>query len=364
MDDYKYRFDAILGHQNGLPYYIALVPFRILASMVELDDHEDVNKRSQRELSKPRAKAVTAYLVNNYGKSFTVIPPVIGFFNDEFKFEPVQLEQFGNIGKFTLSMDLKIRLFDGQHRTIGIKEALQLKPEIAGNMVPIMFFVGLTLEQRQQAFHDINFTQKTPAKALCISYNGRSEFDSKIVEIFKQSEINSLIEYEKNSTSGNSPYLYSLKSLKDYSTLLLGQESIEDEDLGYLEDFTRVLFNTLGLMTDIAVLKQTLKFEKQTPAASIREDYLVGHVVMLKAFGLLGKELRQYDDWPNKLLELKSALPLYKDDQWIGRCLNPAGKLKANNRAVHLTYLRLKVLCNLPLSEEDETYEAENLGDI
>lgn len=362
MNDYSFRFDAIRGTQNGGCYFIAQVPFRVLASMVELDDDEDVNNRSQRELSKARAKGVSVYLSSNFQKAFTVIPPLIGFINDDYEFEEVQLEQFGNIGKFKISMDTKLKLFDGQHRSIGIKEAIQIEPALCRDTVPVMFFIGLSLKDRQQAFHDINFTQKTPAKALCIAYNGRSSFDSMVVNLFKESSVKHLIDYEKNTVSGKSPYLFSLKTLQEFSGLVISSNEFTSDDVNYLEQYVSILFNSLGLLNSLNALKNNESSD--LPAMQLRECSLVSQVVMVKAFGLLGKELRQYDDWPHYLEKLKDESIFYRDPHWVGRCLTESGKLRASKRAIELTLLELKSRCGITWTREEENFNHLNLGDI
>lgn len=362
MEDYKFRFDAILGRQNGAVYYIAQVPFRVLASMIELDDGENVNDRSQRELSKSRAKAVSMYLTSNLNKSFTVIPPLIGFINDEYEFERVQLEQFHGVGKFKVSMDTKLKLFDGQHRSIGIKEAIQLEPVLAMDTIPVMFFVGMSLKDRQQAFHDINFTQKTPAKALCIAYNGRSSFDAMVVELFKESKINTFIDYEKNTVSGKNPNLFSLKTLQEFSSLVFGGTQFEGEDVEYLEQYISVLINNLKLIEIVGDLSRNNS--DSPPAVQLRESSLITQVVMIKALGLLGNHLREYDDWPHHLEQLSDDTIFYRDPHWVGRCLTESGKLRASKRAIQLTYLELKSRCGLAWTREEEDFNSLNLGDI
>lgn len=362
MEDYKFRFEAIRGQQNNSVYFIAQIPFRVLASMVELDDSDDVNDRSQRELNKSRAKAISLYLCQNFNKAFTVIPPLIGFINDEYTFEEVQLEQFKGVGKFKISMDIKLKLFDGQHRSIGIKEAIQIEPALANNTVPVMFFVGMSLKDRQQAFHDINFTQKTPSKALCIAYNGRSSFDSMVVDLFKESSIKHLIDYEKNTVSGKSPYLFSLKTLQEFSGLVIQSNEFTSDDVNYLEQYVSVLFNSLGILNTLNVLKNNASSD--LPAMQLREYSLVSQVVMVKAFGLLGKELRQYEDWPHYLEKLKDESIFYRDPHWVGRCLTEAGKLRASKRAIELTFLELKSRCGITWTREEENFNHLNLGDI
>ena len=179
MQNFNYTFPAVRGIQNGRSFYQATVPFRALASMLKLDDCMDVNKRSQRLINKPRAKKVAEYISNNK-HGFYVIPPLVGFIDGDFSFDEVPLDGFINVGNMKVPIELKIMLFDGQHRAYGIRDLMELDQDMSSEMVSIMFFEGMKLAERKQAFHDINYTQKTPATALCIAYNDRSQFDSTV----------------------------------------------------------------------------------------------------------------------------------------------------------------------------------------
>ena len=138
MSDFTYKFGAILGQQNGRPFYQATVPFRVLASLLKLDDDFDVNKRSQRLVEKSRAKKVSKYLTKNK-EGFWILPPLVGFIDGAMEFESVGLDGWGCIGRLVVNLDSKIYLFDGQHRAFGIREAMTVDPALANENVSIMF---------------------------------------------------------------------------------------------------------------------------------------------------------------------------------------------------------------------------------
>lgn len=355
MRDFNYKFAAIRGVQSGMCFYQACVPFRVLGSLLKMDDHYDVNKRSQRELSKSRAKAVAKYLEKNKD-GFYIIPPLVGFIEGDCEFVDNPLDTFPNLGNLMVPMESQIMLFDGQHRAFGIREVLALAPELGQQTVSIMFFIGMTLSQRKQAFHDINFTQKTPAAALCIAYNERDPFDVGVVDVFKGSNLRHLVEYEKNTASGISDKVYSLKALKDFAVNVVGKK-FSEEAMVDLEEYAEALFDAIPVHAYLA------KFEAEKvlfPAQHLREMYTIGHAVTLKALGLLAAPLKEHypSDWKEKL-EVLRPLTIWNrwGDTWLNRCVNQHGKMVANQLAVRLTLYKLKELCGVPLTEAEASEE-------
>lgn len=369
MEEFTYTFGAVRGIQNDRLFYQATVPFRVLASMLKLDDNYDVTQRSQRLVNKTRGKAVAKYLQKNVD-GFYVIPPLVGFIEGDFSFEEVPLDGFPNLGRMKVPLEARFMLFDGQHRAFGIREAMALAPELAQQNVSIMFFNGLTLSQRQQAFHDINFTQQTPSAALCIAYNERDALDKAVIDTFNQSSLRGFIEYEKNVASGESPNIYSLKNLKDFALNVIGGKTLEDDSAELLERYTTALFNKVNLPAYIRYLEiahQQFIKHGYCAAKGIREHYIIGHAVTLKALGLLAKPLMEAypDDWEERLSVINKLDVWDKDsDNWLNRCVSPHGKMLSNALAVRLTLYKLKQLCDIELTEEERQESVSYFAEI
>lgn len=370
MDDFTYKFDAIRGTQGGRVFYQSSVPFRVLASMLKLDDDCDVTKRSQRLLSKPRARNVAKYIQENHKDGFYVIPPLIGIIEGDFEFEEIQLDSFLNVGKVRVPIDSKIVLFDGQHRATGIKEALQKMPEICRENVSIMFFQELSLPERKQAFHDINFTQKTPAAAICIAYNERSEFDKMVIDVFSNSAISHLIEYEKNSVSGKSDKVYSLKSLRDFTKYFVGTETVNEKTKEELTALVSKLFDYFNIVSwinfdEMMASSSMTKLESldYVAAQSFREKSIAGHAVTLKSVALFCRFAVNNGllDSIEKLSD-KAEFSRYSE-RWEGRCVRD-GKMVSNQQAVRLTYYELKRVCEVDLTKDEIEDELNLLSKV
>lgn len=367
MTDFRYRFTAIRGVQNDRLFYQATVPFRLLASLLRLDDSADANQRSQRLLDKGRAKKVAQYLEKNKD-GFYVVPPLVGIVEGDYDFEEVQMDGFENLGRMSVAIDARFVLFDGQHRAYGIREANQLAPELSMQSVSIMFFDGLSLAERKQAFHDINYTQKTPSAALCITYNGRSDFDKMIVDVFSQSNLRAFIEYEKNSVSGASDKIYSLKTLKDFAVNVLGDCGGDACDK--LTHYVAGLFDVVNIPAQLTLLEMNNHANSDprwSAARSLRDDSILPHAVTLKALGLLGRFLLEEapQDWRDHLQVLANKQIWCRSNlDWKNRCVDSRGKMIANQLAVRLTFYKLKVLCGFELTEAELNEEYRCLADI
>lgn len=370
MQDLTYKFDAVRGKQNERPFYMASVPFKLLATMLKLDDDDDVNKRSQRILSKPRSRNIAKYIGENHNNGFWVIPPLIGVFDGDFEFEEVNLDGF-NSGKIVTSIDSRIVLFDGQHRATGIKEAIQKYPELALQNASIMFFGSMTLSERKQAFHDINYTQKTPSQALCIAYNERSPFDKMVIDVFSDSSIRHLIEYEKNSVSGKSDKVYSLKTLRDFAKIVVGSENVDEETKENLYKLTGKLFDFFNVVSwinyeEMMSTSSLSKIESldYVPTQSFREKSIAGHAVTLKAVAMLCKSAIELDSIESiERLSNKDTFNRY-NNCWEGRCIRD-NKMVSNQQAVRLTYYELKRICYIELTDfeiEDEIKLISNVN--
>lgn len=362
--EYSYKFGAILGAQGGNPFYQATVPFRVLASMLKLDDDADVTQRSQRLIDKSRAKKVTKYLEKNKD-GFYVLPPLVGYIEGEFEFEQVQLDGFFNVGRMHVSVDARIKLFDGQHRAWGIREALQIEPLLSTENISIMFFSELSLSQRQQAFHDINFTQKTPSASICIAYNSRNDLDRRVIDTFSQSNLRAFIEYEKNTASAKSENLYSLKNLKDYAIqFFAGDKEAANPDF---EEFTNAFFETVNLPAHITLLEMENKALIKhgfNAIGQLKSQSVLPHAVTVKSIGMLGKALieQRPEDWREALAPLaKRAFWSRSAPGWLGRCVSLDGKMISNMAAVRLTYYKIALECGLTLSEREQEEHEEAL---
>lgn len=218
MDDMRFNFPAARGVQGGRTFYTACIPFGMLARLLAIDTG-NVLDRSQRAVDPKRAKAISQYILDN-PESF-VLPALTGVVEDEtLIFNTAGAKS--SVGELSLSMDAIIKLFDGQHRATGIMAALKERmPTLKGQQVTIQLFVNMTLEDRQQAFSDINSNAKAVSASLNMVYDRRNDAVTAIAEqIEKVDAWKGRIDHENNIAKSHNT-LFSFRHAVQASRLAL-----------------------------------------------------------------------------------------------------------------------------------------------
>jgi len=219
----EFFFNAIRGKQGDRDFYTATVPFKMLKRIMSFDSG-DVLDRSQRNVDPTRAKALATYLVEN-PTSF-VLPALTGIVEDQ----DMRFEEYGGngsgIGRLHLSLDATIKLFDGQHRATGIMQALRDCPLLQFSSITVQLFKGMTLEERQQAFSDINANAKAVSASLNMTYNQRNEVVTALAaEVGKVEAWQGKIDHERNVIGKGSNAMFSFRHVITASRLVIGLSS-------------------------------------------------------------------------------------------------------------------------------------------
>ena len=151
-----YGFDAIRGIQAGREFYVAMCPFKTIPKLfIFNDEFVPPEMRAQRILRDTRIPALKNYIVNNT-KDY-IFSSLTASVDGVMKFAPSPSEgQDGKIGRLYISMDATILINDGQHRRRAIEEALKEMPELAHEMISVVFFQDKGLKRSQQMFADLN----------------------------------------------------------------------------------------------------------------------------------------------------------------------------------------------------------------
>lgn len=210
-----FDYPCVVGFQGNQRIIIVQVSFGALSRFLTLDNEGHTLDRSQRELNRRRATAFADYVVNAV-KSGTdyIIPPLIGNCDGELTLNLMN-ESF--VGYVTIPMDARIRLFDGQHRQAGIREIIDILPDIRHHSVTVMLTENLPVETRQQFFADINGNASKPSAAINIAYDQTNV----IGQIVKRAILNNpvlaeKVDFERNTVSTrNGNKWVSFKSLHD-----------------------------------------------------------------------------------------------------------------------------------------------------
>lgn len=211
MSDYCFEIPAVRE------FFTLNAPFGVLQRLVAFDTG-NVLARSQRDVNPTRAKNISRYIQDN--THTYVLTALTGVINERSEFIG---SEHANVGLLKVSMDSEISFLDGQHRMTGIIDAIKGNVDLRSHNVPLMLFLEMPLEERQQAFSDINGQTVKPSLSISDTYNQRYDLPMLIVDMANNcSCFVGLVDFERNVIGKNSEYLFLVKILKDATARLLG----------------------------------------------------------------------------------------------------------------------------------------------
>ncbi|EJG2388918.1 DGQHR domain-containing protein [Kluyvera ascorbata] len=353
LDEHFFQFPAIRTEQGGRVQYMLSAPMSMLKRILAFDAAGEVMSRSQRELNTARAKKITRYLTDGYdNQGCYLLPTLVGNIDAEVKFvEAVGVA--GGLGTLHIPMDADIRLFDGQHRSRGIMDFINLRRE-ATDKITLLLTVGISLKTRQQFFSDINNNASKPATAISMAYNHKDPVNDLVLQVVNSSAVlHGRVDFEHNVVPAKCDLLVSFKAIHDATRKMFGLKPKDD-----ITDNTRqaavMLWNAWA---------ELLRWEWMTvnigPAA-YRSQYIGTHGVMINAIGVAtGIMLEHYTPVDLRQLLLDSSrkniaedLEVFAHGNWLGVCVDVEnGTVKCDVLAQNRTAEKLLSVFNL--SPED-----------
>ncbi len=349
MSDYCFEIPAVRGIQAGRVFYTINAPFGVLQRLVAFDTG-NVLSRSQRDVNPTRAKKVSQYIQNN--SDSYVLTSLTGVINEHPEF--IESEH-ANVGLLKVSMDSEILLFDGQHRTTGIIDAIKHDVELRSHNIPLMLFMDMTLAERQQAFSDINGHTVKPSASISDTYNQRDDLPMLVVDMANTlPAFTGLVDFERNVIGKNSPYLFPIKILKDATARLLGVKATEP-----LSDEQREMAKSFWAACSKPLLWQGFR-NWDDSADEFRDGYISSHGVFLNALGLVGQCLLAQYGHIAKLSDLSTLNIRRNSPEFVGRCIDEVtGNMISNATSIKLT--AIKMLCHVgcPVSPELQALERQ-----
>lgn len=351
--DYCYAFPAVRGIQAGRPFYIATCPMRIIPKIFSFDETEvPPELRAQRTLNKTRIPEMVRYLLDNPDDYvFSALTASIAV---EIAFD--ENPHSHNLGTLRVPMDAQILINDGQHRRKAIEEALQERPELGQDNIPVLFFVDEGLKRSQQMFADLNKHAIKPSPSLATLYDHRDPASELARHLAKTSKpFIGLTEMESSSISVLSSKLFTLSSIKQATRALLGKgakDNYDDEDTQISELYWQTVYEHMP--------DWQMAMHKNVAPAQLRQEYVHAHAVGLHAIGLLGRSLikERPDTWKQDIEKLRAIDWRKTNPEWLRRTMSH-GKLSKATSAIRLTCNALKIALNLPLTPEENALEAE-----
>ena len=348
-----YGFDAIRGIQAGREFYVAMCPLKIIPKLFVFTEFDlPPELRAQRTLRASRIPALKNYILNN-PKDY-IFSSLTASVDGSMKFEPApSLGEGGKLGRLYVSMESRLLINDGQHRRQAIEEALKENPDLAHEMISVVFFEDKGLVRSQQMFSDLNKNAVKPTKSLSILYDHRDEFAKFIVAISSELEIFSgRVELEKTAISNRSIKFFTLNGIADATRKFLGIKGrkISVDEQNKVKEFWNEMTKNIP--------EWQLLVQKRVTASELRKECVHSHTNLLNALGIVGNVLQnEYpSDWKQKLASLQNIDWSRSNPEWEGKLLL-RGRMLKTKLGIELAANTILKKCGIHLSDERLNYE-------
>lgn len=344
--DYAFRFPAVKGTQAGRPYYIAMVPLRMLPKLFNAnEEYIQPEYRAQRRLNEQRIPEICSYILDN--PDTYVFSALAASVDGEMHFENASSEQLGYL---EIAMDAAFLINDGQHRIAAILEALEENEELGRETISVVFYEDRGLARSQQMFTDLNKHAVRISNSIAELYDARDELAVATRAAVKAVDfIDRYTDKEKDNLGKLSASLFTLNMFYKANKRMLGRGTIDPEFESFLIDYWGAVAKHMSPWVDLD--------KKRLSKQDLREKTIATQSVCLQALGRVGAFFKT----DGKSLELLRGLELIDWNRdaavWNLRTINVKGRIITNEAAIALTANAIKKALGIPLSNDEANRE-------
>ncbi len=337
---FTYNFSAVKGVQAGSEYYITMIPCKLLIKLFKVENDDILPEyRAQRRLNINRIPEIKNYILNN--RNSYVFSALAASIDGDFTFKPFQ----DSIGILEIDMDAKFLINDGQHRNAAIQQAILEDESIGEETIPVVFFADKGLKRSQQMFTDLNKYAVKPSKSQNTYYDHKDPLSILSKNIVDDNQfLKNYTDVENDALGKYSAKLFTLNSFYTANKSIIGNNKITDEIKKFCSKYWDLV---------VANIKEWQQLEdKLITKKSLREEYIVTQNVVLYAFGKLGNFFLNNDEFALEIYlpRLNSINWLRTNKEWLGRTIEN-GKISVKSKNINLTYIKIKELIGLPLTD-------------
>jgi DGQHR domain-containing protein len=148
------RLAAVRGIQGGKAFYLAGMPFATSVRLLRTDRRSII----RRGINRTRVNRFVEYLLAP-GPGH-VVPPVHVSVEGELRFEAHRDTREAGAIEIELAADL--RIVDGLSRVAAIAKAIELRPGLSRETLPVCFHVALSEEASASMFDNLNRRASKP----------------------------------------------------------------------------------------------------------------------------------------------------------------------------------------------------------
>ena len=346
----KYQFPAVRGIQAGKVYYICMVPLGLLEKIFSVDNNDVAPEhRAQRRLNELRIPEIRDYILDN--RESYVFSALTASVDGNMSF--IQSCEDSNTGLLEIDMDASFLINDGQHRKAAIEAAIIEDETLKSETISIVIYQDKGLIASQQMFTDLNKHAVTTSKSLNTLYESKDR-----VAIITKNVVNSIdflrkyTDKEKDNLSKFSSNIFTLNTFYTANKRIVKNMGDDDAVETFVFDFWKNV---------VVNMREWNEMEKgELSKKSLREDYITTQGLIILALGRLGEYFCQHPeiDVDLALAGLKKIDWLRNNEEcWMNRAIKPNGKINRNEQGIFLTYVQIKRLLSLPISDEEQKKE-------
>ena len=346
--DFAYRFPAVKGTQARRPYYIAMVPLRMLPKLFNADEeYIQPEYRAQRRLNEQRIPEIRSYILDN--PDTYVFSALAASVDGEMHFENAGFEQLGYL---EIAMDATFLINDGQHRIAAILDALEENEELGRETISVVFYEDQGLARSQQMFTDLNKHAVRISNSIAELYDARDELAVATRSAVKAVDfIDRYTDKEKDNLGKLSASLFTLNMFYKANKRMLGRGTVNSEFESFLVAYWSAVAKHMLPWVDLD--------KKRLSKQDLREKTIATQSVCLQALGRVGAFFKTDDE----LLELLGGLELIDWNRdaavWNLRTINAKGRIITNEAAIALTANAIKEALGIPLTSDETNREEE-----
>ena len=351
----RYQFPAVKGRQAGKDYYICMIPLGLM-SRIFATDYSDVaaEHRAQRRLNESRIPEICDYILSN--RDSYVFSALAASVDGEMQF--VQAGSNENVGVLEIDMSASFLINDGQHRKAAIDAAIAEDDSLKDEAIAVVLYKDQGLQRSQQMFTDLNKHAVTTSKSLNTLYESKDP-----VALITKKTVDSIpflrkyTDKEKDNLSKYSSNIFTLNTFQEANKRIC--KVIQDPDKA--EQLVYSFWNNVVLN-----MREWNEMDKgELSKKSLREDYITTQGLIILAFGRLcefycaNPEIHMVQS----LKGLKKIDWLRNNEEcWMNRAIKPNGKINRNEQGIFLTYIQIKRLLSLPITNEELKKEQKMRG--
>ena len=346
-----YTFPAIKGLQAGEEYYTCMIPLGLL-SKIFVDTNNDVlpEFRAQRKLNEARIPEIKEYILKN--RESYVFSALAASIDGEISFVPSK--ENNEIGVLEVDMKSKILINDGQHRKAAILAAVEEDETLEQETIAVVLYKDKGLVRSQQMFTDLNKHAVTTSKSLNALYDSKDLCSIITKQVLKKVYfLDRYTDKEKDNLGKFSQMLFTLNNLVNANRKAVKSFEVAglstDDAVAFLSKYWNLIVLNINEWNDLE--------KREISKKELRENFIITQGVTLLSLGFLADFFFNHPNYDmQKYIPNLRMIDWSRNNvkSWLGCAIKPNGRINRTDSGINLTFLRIKSLIGLPISDSEK----------